>query len=407
MEGNDAGTMIESRLKELAEAGGGSPIWRPSYSKSYIAAGSLIKKWLAEEGFEVYEDPVGNIYGRIEGSEAGTILCGSHLDTVKNGGRYDGAVGIVTAILSVKENVIKNGVPKKNIEVVALVEEEGSRFASSYIGSRAITGRLSEADLNEIGVDGKTLRDAIMEAGLGGYTVSGLTKTARRDIDAFLELHIEQGPFLEKKNVEIGIVKGIVGVYSYEITIKGQQNHAGTTPMDMRLDPVVAASNFIRHMTMYCRKASPTATFTVGGITATPGLSNVIADSVNLVLDFRDGVEGAIDEIETEIYRKAEALHEKGFSVGLSQLCHEAPSSLDRHIVEVIESAAVEVQKSYIKMNSGAGHDSQVFSEKFPTGMIFIPSRKGISHSAEEFTKTKDLTNGEEVLERVIYKLAY
>ena len=234
-----------------------------------------------------------------------------------------------------------------------------------------------------------------------------MTKTARRDIDAFLELHIEQGPFLEKKNVEIGIVKGIVGVYSYEITIKGQQNHAGTTPMDMRLDPVVAASNFISHRTLYCRKASHTATFTVGGITATPGLSNVIADSVNLVLDFRDGVEGAIDEIETEIYRKAEALHEKGFSIGLSQLCHEAPSSLDRHIVEVIESAAVEVQKSYTKMNSGAGHDSQVFSEKFPTGMIFIPSRKGISHSAEEFTKTKDLTNGEEVLERVIYKLAY
>lgn len=407
MDKNKVGAIVEERLNQIAASSNNLSIWRPSYSESYAAAGSLIKQWLREDEFEVYEDAVGNIFGRYKGSESGTVLCGSHLDTVKNGGKYDGATGIITAILAARENFLRYGSPRKSIEVVALVEEEGSRFASSYIGSRSITGKLPVENLNETDSNGVTLCQAIKKAGFEGYTVNGLSKAVKNDLTAYLELHVEQGPYLENKGLQIGVVTNIVGIYSYEITIIGQQNHAGTTPMTMRLDPILAATDFISSMTAYCKKISPSATFTVGSITAAPGLSNVIARKVSFTVDFRDGIKDTMDTIESEIYRKADCFKSNGYVFEIKKQCDENPAVLSPYIIDVIENVVKEMNKPYTKMNSGAGHDAQIFSDKVPTGMIFIPSHNGISHSPDEFTSKEDLASGTEVMAKVLYNLAY
>ena len=372
-----------------------------------MKAAELLKGWLADEGFRVYVDPVGNVFGRIEGESDRVALFGSHLDTVKDGGKYDGAAGIVTALTAISETVRRLGRPHKTIEVVALVEEEGSRFLSSYTGSKAITGKLSFPDLDEKDPDGISIRDALREAGLEGWNEEAFAGAAGSDIDSFVELHIEQGPVLENKGMDIGVVTSIVGLCSYYVTIRGKQNHAGTTPMSMRLDPVAAASEFIVSMTEYTGMVSDSAVFTVGGIHAYPGISNVIADSVRLELDFRDGVGGALDEIRAEIRRQAEGLEARGFEVIVDIRCDEDPVSLDPGIVDIIDSSVRECGLKYMRMNSGAGHDSQIFADVVPTGMIFIPSHDGISHSPLEYTSEEDLARGEMVLEKVIEKLAY
>ena len=407
MDHTSSGQFIKRRLDELAASGSGEYIWRPSFSKDYMNAAELLKGWLDDEGFRVYVDPVGNVFGRIDGESDGVALFGSHLDTVKDGGKYDGAAGIVTALTAISETVRRLGRPRKSIEVVALVEEEGSRFLSSYTGSKAITGKFSFSDLDEKDSEGISIRDALRAAGLEGWNEEAFAGAARSDIDSFVELHIEQGPVLENKGLNIGVVTSIVGLCSYYVTIRGKQNHAGTTPMSMRLDPVAAASEFIVGMTEYTRMVSDSAVFTVGGIHAYPGISNVIADSVRLELDFRDGVGGALDEIRAELRRQAESLEAQGFEVIVDIRCDEDPVSLDPGIVGIIDDSVHECGLKYMRMNSGAGHDSQIFADMVPTGMIFIPSHDGISHSPLEYTSEDDLARGEMVLEKVIEKLAY
>lgn len=401
------GQLIKGRLDDLADSSSGEYIWRPSFSEEYMKAAELLRTWLAEEGFMVYVDPVGNIFGRIEGETDRVALFGSHLDTVKDGGKYDGAAGIVTSMTAISRTVKRLGKPRKSIEVVALVEEEGSRFLSSYTGSKAIMDKIGFDNLSETDSDGISICEAIRNAGLDGWNEEAFAKTARSDIDSFVELHIEQGPILENKGLDIGVVTSIVGLCSYYVTIRGKQNHAGTTPMSMRLDPVAAASEFIVGMTEYTKAVSDTAVFTVGGIHAYPGISNVIADSVKLELDFRDGVGGALDEIRAELRQQAECLEAQGFDVDIDIRCDEDPVSLDPGIVDMIDDSVRECGLKYMRMNSGAGHDSQIFADKVPTGMIFIPSHDGISHSPLEFTPEEDLARGEMVLEKVIEKLAY
>lgn len=379
-------------------------IWRASYTKEHSTAAQIIKNWMKEAGLSVYEDAVGNVFGRIEGNEETTVMTGSHIDTVKNGGKYDGAVGIVSAICAAEELLKEKGKPQKSIEVAALVEEEGSRFESSYIGSRAITGKLKREDLNEKDEKGISLEEAMRKA---GYSPESFAKAKKENLAAFIELHVEQGPRLERRQKKIGIVSGIVGIYSYDIEIVGKQNHAGTTPMDMRLDPVAAAADFIIRLTEFAEEASDTATLTFGGINSQPGMSNVIAKKASLKLDFRDGVGGALEEIDCEVHKRAKELEKAGFEVNMHKRCNESPVLLSERIIDKIEEAAKKKNISYMKMNSGAGHDAQIFSEEVPTGMIFVQSHRGISHSPEEYTEADELLAGAEVLKEVLCSLAY
>ena len=246
------GSDIAKKLEILADRTiKNGEIWRAAYTDEDRKSKELIKEWMTDAGLLVYEDLMGNLFGRAQGETDEVILIGSHLDTVKNGGKYDGAAGIVTAITALEILLKNNKRPEKTIEVVALVEEEGSRYDLSYLGSKGITGKFNQKNLLDTDSEGITIFDAMCGA---GYCPAELEKVKREDIKAFVELHVEQGPILHAEGIKIGVVESIVGIFSYEIKICGVQNHAGTTPMNMRKDPVSALASIIQEVTAEAQK---------------------------------------------------------------------------------------------------------------------------------------------------------
>ena len=404
MMGNEAGVKIEEMLCQLADATRiDGEIWRAAYTPEDRIAKNILREWIEEQGLEYREDAIGNVYGRLPGTEPGTVLTGSHLDTVKNGGKYDGALGVVTGVAALGYLKQSGYVPKHSLEVVGLMEEEGSRFASGCQGSRAICGTLKEEDLEEVGRDGVTLREALLSA---GYQPEALKSAKRDDIRAIVELHIEQGPVLESDQKQIGIVDSIVGIFNYELIIQGSQNHAGTTSMPLRHDPVVAAAEFITESTRQMMAQAPSATLTYGMLQVFPGMQNVIADHVDLRIDMRDGSEEALLQDEVILKRALASIERKGFKTRLSKNHCLASAQMDPNVIQVIERHCKEKQLAYKHMNSGAGHDSMVFGKHFPTAMIFVPSIGGISHNPAEATAAADIQTGFELLCDVLKELS-
>ena len=311
----EAGARIEEMLCQLADATCiDGEIWRAAYTLEDKIAKNILREWIEDMGLEYREDAIGNVYGRLPGTEPGTVLTGSHLDTVKNGGKYDGALGVVTGVAALGYLKQSGFVPKHSLEVAGLMEEEGSRFASGCQGSRAICGTLKDEDLEEVDRDGVTLRKALFSA---GYQPEALKSVKRDDIRAIVELHIEQGPVLESEQKQIGIVDNIVGIFNYELTIQGSQNHAGTTSMPLRHDPVVAAAEFITESTRQMMAQAPSATLTYGMLQVFPGMQNVIADRVNLSIDMRDGSEEELLQDEVILKRALASIERKGLRPGL------------------------------------------------------------------------------------------
>lgn len=405
-EENNKGLCIEKQLDLLGENSlkdGG--IWRASYTEEDSRCRVLIKEWMEDAGLEVYEDAIGDIFGRVTGENGEeTIMVGSHLDTVKNGGKYDGAAGVVIGINVLKDLIVENGMPKKNIEVVGLMEEEGSRYFTGFFGSKAIVGNFSDYELESRDENGITAREAMIHA---GYRPDEIGKAKRDDVSAFIELHIEQGPYLEMNNMTIGAVESIVGVKLLRIKVIGQQNHAGTTPMDSRKDPVLAAAEIITKLRLDIREKSKNATFTVGCFEISPGIHNVVAESVEFTIDLRDGDQFILDEMENHIKNTLMRLQDNGFRITIDVECDEKAAKMTEDICDMIYESAEETGNSVIRMNSGAGHDTQVFATRFQTGMIFIPSHNGISHSPYEYTSPADLKSGYQVLKRLLVKMAY
>jgi allantoate deiminase len=397
--------LIEERLEQLANSTRvDGEIWRAVYTKEDVIAKRLIKNWMENAGLAVYEDSIGNVFGKTGGDGKSVVLVGSHIDTVRNGGKYDGATGIVTAIYAVQQLIEEYGSPDLTIEVVALAEEEGSRYEFSYIGSKAITRKLIKKHLYEKDRNGITLYQAMRNA---GYNPDKFQEAIRNDLNCFIELHIEQGPILEQMSAQVGIVENIVGIVSYNISIKGVQNHAGTTPIEMRKDPVYIAANFIGEATKKVRSISDTATITFSKLQSIPDMSNVISREVRFSIDIRDGASKELSEADNCVLQYLAHIEEQGYQVCIKRQCNEMPISLDPKIIAVIEDAAKEENMEAIRLNSGAGHDAQIFADVIPTGMIFIPSINGISHSPEEYTTLKGLESGLLVLKRTIKKLAW
>lgn len=396
---------IQKRLDELAAQttmDGG--IWRAIYTEEDKKAKKLIKRYMEEAGLEVREDPVGNVFGRVEGISERVVLTGSHIDTVKNGGKYDGALGVVTAIC-VLGNLVRRGKrPAKTMEVVAFAEEEGSRYGLGYIGSRAVAGKLTEKDLLQKDESDITLKEAMTNAGYDSGKI-GLAK--RGDIDMYIELHIEQGPVLEQKKKQIGIVNNIVGLRVYRIEIKGEQNHAGTTPMGLRRDPVKAMVRFITEMDRTVGNVSETATITFGKIDAFPGMSNVVPERVEMLMDLRDADDKILDTVENEMTDRIKELEQTGYRITVDRMCSEPAVALSRQGIDKIRAAVKEKGFDYMEINSGAGHDAQIMAEHFPSCMIFIPSKGGVSHNPLEYSSLEDIEAGAEVLEKAISLLAW
>ena len=401
---NEAGVRIEEMLCQLADATRiDGEIWRAAYTPEDRTAKKIMREWIEELGLEYREDAIGNVYGRLPGTEPGTVLTGSHLDTVKNGGKYDGALGVVTGLAALGYLKQSGFVPKHSLEVAGLMEEEGSRFTSYCLGSRGICGTLTEEDLECVSRDGVTLREALLSA---GYQPEALKSAERDDIRAIVELHIEQGPVLESEQKQIGIVDGIVGIMDYELTIQGSQNHAGTTSMPLRHDPVVAAAEFITESTRQMMEQAPSATLTYGMLQVFPGMQNVIADHVNLLIDMRDGSDEALLQDEVILKRALESIESNGFKTRLTRNHWLKAVKMDPNVVQVIERHCEEKHLAYKHMNSGAGHDSMIFGRYFPTAMIFVPSIGGISHNPAEATAVSDIQTGFELLCDVLKELS-
>lgn len=400
--------LLESQIVELGSIGY-SPdtgLFRPVYSRSWLQARDTLAGWMSDAGLVVHTDSVGNLYGRLQGTSSDrTVLSGSHLDTVRNGGRYDGALGIHGALAALRAIVGSGSVPQASIEVVALCEEEGSRFTSPMLGSQAIVGLLDEAAFTSLtDADGVTTVEAISQSGLPYSTIADSRRT---DIQAFVELHIEQGGILESEGCMAGIVSTIVGQTHLLVDVRGKQNHAGTTPMDMRSDALAAAVQMIAAVERIAVEHGRPAVATTGQIDVEPGSRNVIPGRATFSVDVRHSSQSILDElvraIQAEIAHIAKA---RSVSATVDELFYRSPTPMNERLVQVIRDIAPAIGVEAKDIVSGAGHDSQVMAGSIPTAMIFTPSRGGISHSPDEFTPISDIVPAVRLLASTLWNLA-
>ena len=401
---NEELAWIENALDCLHETGKmGSLHWRATYTEEDQKALKLLEQWMREKDLEVFYDDIGNLFGKIEGEQDRLVLTGSHRDTVKNGGKYDGALGIICAIAAAGSLYAELGKPKKNVEVVAFGEEEGSRFLSGYLGSRYLVGQLSDDILQERDANGITLTEAIRHAGFSGKRAQ--KSPQMQEVERFIELHIEQGGVLEQSGEQVGLVTSIVGLLIGKITIEGHQNHAGTTPMHLRKDPVTRAAQFITEMNQWAMTYGEAVTCTFGEIQVFPNKSNVIAGSVSLSFDIRSTSPAILQEAQTRIKNLQQ--QEDGFRYTLEFAAPDDPAQMDEDGLKLLEETAKSLHLSYRKMHSGAGHDAEMLAQKIKTNMIFVPSVGGISHSPLEYSKPDDIGRGYLLLKAFLREIAW
>ena len=401
---NEELAWIENALDCLHETGKmGSLHWRATYTEEDQKALKLLEQWMREKDLEVFYDDIGNLFGKIEGEQDRIVLTGSHRDTVKNGGKYDGALGIICAIAAAGSLYAVLGKPKKNVEVVAFGEEEGSRFLSGYLGSRYLVGQLSDDILQERDANGITLTEAIRHAGFSGKRAQ--KSPQMQEVERFIELHIEQGGVLEQSGEQVGLVTSIVGLLIGKITIEGHQNHAGTTPMHLRKDPVTRAAQFITEMNQWAMTYGEAVTCTFGEIQVFPNKSNVIAGSVSLSFDIRSTSPAILQEAQTRIKNLQQ--QEDGFRYTLEFAAPDDPAQMDEDGLKLLEETAKSLHLSYRKMHSGAGHDAEMLAQKIKTNMIFVPSVGGISHSPLEYSKPDDIGRGYLLLKAFLREIAW
>ncbi|MGG3468583.1 allantoate deiminase [Neobacillus pocheonensis] len=383
-------------------------VTRPLYSKPWKEAQQALKEWMEELGLQTYYDSIGNLFGRLTCGDlqAPTILAGSHVDTVNTGGRFDGAYGILAGILALDELKQQYGHPRVNLEVVSLCEEEGSRFPLACWGSGMMTGVYSYQDIYHLkDSEGIRFEEAMKEAGFG---FSNFDYNIRSDIDAFIELHIEQGPSLEKTQKSIGVVQTIVGQKRYRITVKGESNHAGTTLMKWRKDPLHGAVSMIHELYEQAKKYDENLVTTVGQFVVEPNVPNVIPGQVVFTVDARHPLESVLCRFcEQFAGRSLEIAKQMGLKLQIEKWHEVEPVQMDAALNEKVKSICMDRGITYHVMNSGAGHDAQLFARVCPTTIVFVPSQGGISHSPFEYTATNDLETGLQVVIQLLYQLAY
>jgi allantoate deiminase len=363
-----------------------------------------LAKWLVAAGAEVTLDAAGNLrafYAATE-SPAPRLLFGSHLDTVPNAGAYDGVLGVILAV-ALLESLDGRRLPF-GIEVVAFSEEEGVRFATPFIGSRALVGRLDKQFLNCQDRNGISIRNAIENFGLNPADIPHAM--IRPDTLAYLEFHIEQGPVLDSLKQPLGAVEAIAGQTRMEFLFLGHANHAGTTPMDLRRDAITAAAEWILAVERIAQK-DPGLLATVGRIEAKPGASNVIAGQARVSLDLRH----RSDEIRVRAAAALRGLAEeiverRGLTVRTSELLNQRAVEMDKFLVGEIDNAMRSVGCQAHRMVSGAGHDAMILAEKVPAAMIFLRTPGGISHDPAESVRTEDVAKAIECGLHLLEQLA-
>ena len=397
------GARLNTHLTELAQFGktpeGGTS--RVAYSETDLQARHYAMKLMREAKLEVSIDAAGNIIGRRGGAAAlKPLMMGSHIDSVPAGGSYDGQVGSMSAI-EVAQALAENNVRLRHpLEVVIFQNEEGGT-----IGSAAISRGLTKEDLSIVSNSRKTIREGIKLIGGDPENLAGAVRK-KGDLAGYLELHIEQGGILAQEKINIGVVEGIVGVYWWDVTVEGFANHAGTTPMNQRQDALLAAAKYIDAVNRVVTSIPGRQVGTVGKIQAFPGAYNVVPGKVTTSLGLRDldaaKVHMMFDKIQTEV-RRIEAA--TGTKFEFRQINASQPAPTDARFRRTIDEAAKQLGLTTKPLPSGAGHDAQEIAALCPIGMIFVPSRDGISHSPREFSEPADITNGANVLLHTLLKL--
>lgn len=400
------GARLNEHLKGLSEFGknpqGG--VSRVAYSEADRQGREYVLGLMRAAKLDVSVDAAGNIIGSRPAAHNDDrflpILFGSHIDSVPEGGNYDGDVGSLAAI-EVAQTLAENNVMTRHpLEVVVFQNEEGG-----LIGSRAMDGELGEKELDLVSRSGRTIRDGIKFIG-GDPTKLPTVKRSKGSIAAYLELHIEQGGTLEAEKIDIGIVEGIVGINWWDVTIEGFANHAGTTAMNNRQDALLAGAKFIEAVNRVVTSVPGRQVGTVGRIQALPGAPNVIPGKVVLSLELRDLDARKIDMLFQKIRAEADQIAQSSkVTFDFKEINVNIPAPTDPRIRAIIDNSAKELGLSTKVMPSGAGHDAQDTARLGPVGMIFIPSIGGISHSPKEFSTPKDIENGANVLLGAVMKV--
>ncbi|WP_449538424.1 M20 family metallo-hydrolase [Ferdinandcohnia sp. Marseille-Q9671] len=401
-----SGERIASRLSELSKIGllenGG--VTRPGYSDKEKQAKELVMGWMEEARLTVTTDGAGNVFGKMKGQKPGAFVAsGSHVDSVPNGGHFDGPLGVLSALEVVESWREQGYTPEKPFQVVIFSDEEGSRFKSGLTGSRAFMGRISREELSELRDEkGQTFEEVIHSYGssLEQYIEAG---NQPMDIETFVEVHIEQGKVLEREDQPVGIVSGIAGPAWIEVIFKGEAGHAGNTPMVGRKDPLVAAGMFIKNIEELPGKVSDTAVATVGKIAVRPNGVNVIAQEAEVIVDIRDIYEETRDRVVELVVREAETIAtERGIEVSVSTKTKIKPLPIKKDLQDRLAQALekFEIKPTYIP--SGAGHDAMILGAEVPVAMLFVRSKDGISHNPSEWTSLNDCVYAVHVLKAYI-----
>lgn len=406
----DFGDETETLLKWLGEFGkdpsGG--ISRFLYKPEWVEAQKALQNLMKDEGLVTTFDEIGNLFGRLEGTLLAeeTILTGSHVDTVKNGGLYDGQFGIVAGIIALRYLKHKYGPPLRNLEVVSMAEEEGSRFPFVFWGVKNIFALAKREDMEElVDFEGVPFTTAMKKA---GFYYRKVDSEVRKDLKAFVEVHIEQGGVLEKEKKSVGVVEHIVGQRRFTIEITGEANHAGTTPMGYRKDAVHATSMMICEIMDMAKTYGDPLVATVGKIEIKPNIVNVVPGKALFTLDVRHTQKNVLVKFTEEVTSKIEEIACKvGVEIYIDMWMDADPVPMDPAIVRIMKRQCEKNNLNYKMMHSGAGHDSQVMAKFVPTAMLFVPSQQGISHSPLEYTTPQDLAEGVKALVGVLHELAY
>ncbi|MCG2642885.1 MULTISPECIES: allantoate amidohydrolase [Bradyrhizobium] len=399
------GEEIVRRVNELAAISeDGDKLTRVFLTKELRAASDVILGWMREAGMSAHLDAIGNVCGRYEGERPGApcLMLGSHYDTVRDAGKWDGPLGVITAIACVTDLNRRGKRLPFAIEVVGFADEEGVRFSSTLLGSRAMAGTFDASALNTRDRDGVSMRDALIQFGLDPDHI-GAAARARRELLAYLELHIEQGPVLEARNLPVGVVTAIAGATRLAARLTGTAGHAGTVPMALRRDALTGAAECIGAIEQFCRTDEGGLVGTVGYIQARPGATNVIPGEVSFTIDMRAPTDMHRKRAVADVVRQIEAIAKRRHLALQLDVTHEnrtvpcAPWLKD----QIAQAIAAEGFVAF-ELPSGAGHDGMAMIDIADVGMIFVRCRGGISHHPDEHVELADADAGARVLLRVI-----
>jgi allantoate deiminase/N-carbamoyl-L-amino-acid hydrolase len=402
---------VRERIDKLAGSArtpeGG--VTRLSYTPAYHEAMELVRGFMEEAGMKVRIDPLGNIFGRFDGNHESlpVVLTGSHLDSVPNGGKFDGALGLISAIECVNGWKDAGWKPHRPVEVIAMVEEEGTQFGIVMFASRVLTGKMkSEDPARIVNAQGKSLAGMLAEWGLD----KNAFQTACLDpakIRCFVEFHIEQGEQLHRRHLACGLVTDIVGIYRCWVTITGKANHAGTTRMDNRKDALVAASHIVEKSFEAALQSGDHYVATVGMMDIWPGAINIVPGRVSMPIEIRSTTTAELNVAKEWLLAEFRGVEAKyGVKTEITRTSFAEPTHLDEQIVGVLRRAAQSANIDYLEMPSWAGHDAQLMASIVPTAMIFVPSINGVSHSPQEDTRWEDIEIGLNVYSRALMELA-